>query len=215
MAIGLVGRKVGMTRVFFDNGTAVPVTVIRVDANRITQIKRLDRDGYNALQVTCGTRKAARTSKPLAGHYAKSGVAAGRRLWELRFDHDDGSAYEIGQALTAEMFEIGQKVDVSGVSKGKGFAGTVKRHNFKTQDATHGNSLSHRAPGSIGQRQTPGRVPKGKRMSGHLGVERCVSQNLEVVRIDREHDLLLIKGAVPGAPGADVIVRPASKARAR
>lgn len=213
MAIGLVGRKLGMTRVFTEEGAAVPVTVIHVEANRITQIKNTEVDGYRAVQVTSGARRPSRVSKPLAGHYAKAGVAAGRRLWELR-SHDDGKQIEglhVGGELKADMFEAGHRVDVTGISKGKGFAGTVKRYNFSMQDATHGNSLSHRAPGSIGQRQTPGRVPKGKHMSGHMGVERCVSQNLEVVRVDSERNLLLIKGAVPGATGGDVIVRPSVK----
>jgi large subunit ribosomal protein L3 len=214
MAIGLIGRKVGMTRVFSENGVAVPVTVIYVDPNRITQIKTPKVDGYFALQVTCGTYKPSRISKPLAGHYAKASVAAGRGQWELRPRNGDGDGLQVGGQLTAAMFEAGQKVDVTGITKGKGFAGTVKRYNFSMQDATHGNSLAHRAPGSIGQRQTPGRVPKGKRMSGHMGVERRVSQNLEVVGIDSQRNLLLIKGAVPGATGGDVIVRPSVKRRA-
>lgn len=211
MAIGLIGRKVGMTRVFGEDGIAVPVTVIHADPNRITQIKRPEVDGYRAVQVTCGTRKPSRVSKPLAGHYAKASVVAGRGLWELRLDRGVEDGFEIGGQLTADMFQPGQKVDVTGVTKGKGFAGTIKRHNFSKQDATHGNSLSHRAPGSIGQRQTPGRVPKGKRMSGHMGVQRRVSQNLEVVRVDSERGLLIIKGSVPGAAGGDVIVRPSVK----
>jgi large subunit ribosomal protein L3 len=213
VAIGLIGRKLGMTRVFSEDGVAVPVTVVHVDANRITQVKKIDVDGYRALQLTCGTRKPSRVSKPLAGHYAKAGVPAGRGLWELRLSNgDDG--LEVGGEMTAAVFEAGQRVDVTGITKGKGFAGTVKRHNFSMQDATHGNSLSHRAPGSIGQRQTPGRVPKGKRMSGHLGVERRVGQNLEIVRVDSERNLLLIKGAVPGAAGGDVVIRPSVKAAA-
>lgn len=202
-----------MTRVFSEDGLAVPVTVIHVDSNRITQIKKPEVDGYHAVQVTCGTRKASRVSKPLAGHYAKAGVGAGRGLWELRFD-DGGDGLEVGGRLTAAMFEAGQKVDVTGVTKGKGFAGTVKRHNFSMQDATHGNSLAHRAPGSIGQRQTPGRVPKGKRMSGHMGVARRVGQNLEIVRVDGDRNLLLIKGSVPGAAGGDVVIRPSVKVSA-
>ena len=209
MADGLIGRKVGMTRVFTDEGVSVPVSVVHVDANRITQIKKLETDGYHAIQVTTGERKRSRVSKPLAGHFAKANVTAGRGLWELR-PHCDGQVdgcFQVGDELGVDLFEPGHRVDVTGVSKGKGFAGTVKRHNFSMQDATHGNSLAHRAPGSIGQRQTPGRVPKGKRMAGHLGVERCVSQNLEVVRIDKERSLLLIKGSVPGATGGDVIVR--------
>jgi large subunit ribosomal protein L3 len=209
MAVGLIGRKVGMTRIFTDEGVSVPVTVVHVDVNRITQIKKFETDGYHAIQVTTGERKPLRVSKPLAGHFAKAKVTAGRDLWELR--PRDGQAddrLEVGGELSVDVFEPGHKVDVTGISKGKGFAGAVKRHHFSMQDATHGNSLAHRAPGSIGQRQTPGRVPKGKRMAGHLGVERCVSQNLEVVRVDKERSLLLIKGAVPGATGGDVIVRP-------
>jgi large subunit ribosomal protein L3 len=211
MAVGLIGRKLGMTRVFTDDGAAVAVTVIHVDPNRITQIKAPESDGYSAVQVSCGTRRATRVTKGVAGHYAKAGVAAGRGLWELRLPEGDASDLSIGGELKADAFKVGEKVDVTGTSKGKGFAGTVKRHNFSMQDATHGNSLSHRAPGSIGQRQTPGRVPKGKRMSGHLGVERRVSQNLEILRVDTERNLLLIKGAVPGATGGDVIVRPSVK----
>lgn len=215
MAIGLIGRKLGMTRVFTEDGMAVPVTVIHVEPNRITQIKRPEVDRYQAVQVTTGTRRPSRVSKPLAGHYAKAGVPAGRGLWEFRLREDEVQEdLQLGGELRTDMFEAGHKVDVTGISKGKGFAGAVKRHNFSMQDATHGNSLSHRAPGSIGQRQTPGRVPKGKRMAGHLGVERCVSQNLEVVRVDGERNLLLLKGAVPGATGGDVIVRPSVKRRA-
>jgi large subunit ribosomal protein L3 len=191
------------------------VTVIHAEANRVTQIRTSERDGYRAVQVTCGARRPSRVSKSLAGHYAKASVAAGRGLWELRPQGGEEIDLEPGGELKVDMFTAGEKVDVTGFSKGKGFAGTVKRHNFSMQDATHGNSLSHRAPGSIGQRQTPGRVPKGKRMSGHLGRERCVSQNLEIVRVDAERNLLLIKGAVPGAAGADVIVRPSVKDSAR
>ncbi len=214
MAVGLIGRKVGMTRVFNDEGASVPVTVVHVDANRITQIKNFEPDGYHAIQVTTGERKRSRVSRPMAGHFAKAKVAAGRGLWELRpRDDQPDDRLEIGGELSVDVFEPGHRVDVAGISKGKGFAGTVKRHNFSMQDATHGNSLAHRAPGSIGQRQTPGRVPKGKRMAGHLGVERCVKQNLEVVRVDKERSLLLIKGALPGASGADVVVRPSVKRR--
>jgi large subunit ribosomal protein L3 len=216
MTIGLIGRKVGMTRIFTEAGVAVPVTVIHVDPNWVTQIKKPGVDGYSALQVTCGTRKSSRVPKPVAGHFAKAHVAAGRSLWELRLrndsdGHNNNNGVQVGDELNTDVFDVGQKVDVTGISRGKGFAGTVKRHKFSTQDATHGNSLSHRAPGSIGQRQTPGRVPKGKRMSGHMGVARRVSQNLEVVRIDAQRNLLLLKGAVPGAPGGDVIVRPSVK----
>ena len=210
MTIGLVGRKSGMTRVFTDDGASVPVTVVEVLPNRVTQIKELETDGYRAIQVTTGDRKASKVSKPAAGHYAKAGTAAGDGLWEFRLDGSD-EAFEVGTELTVERFEQGQKVDVAGRSKGKGFQGAVKRWNFRTQDATHGNSLSHRAPGSIGQCQTPGRVFKGKKMAGHMGSERVTTQGLEVVRVDSERNLLLIKGAVPGAPGGHVIVRPTVK----
>ncbi len=211
MTIGIVGRKSGMTRVFTDDGVSIPVTVIEVEPNRITQVKNVETDGYSAVQVTVGSRRASRVTKSAAGHFAKANVEAGRALFELR--NDAGEAFEVGAALTVEAFEAGQKVDVTGTSKGKGFAGGVKRWNFRMQDATHGNSLSHRAPGSIGQCQTPGRVFKGKKMAGHLGAERSTVQNLEVVRVDAERNLLLIKGAVPGAPGGDVVVRPAVKVR--
>ncbi len=211
MTIGIVGRKSGMTRVFTDDGVSIPVTVIEVDPNRITQVKNVETDGYNAVQVTVGSRRASRVTKSAAGHFAKANVEAGRALFELRNDTDEG--FEVGAALTVEAFEAGQKVDVTGTSKGKGFAGAVKRWNFRMQDATHGNSLSHRAPGSIGQCQTPGRVFKGKKMAGHMGAERSTVQNLEIVRVDAERNLLLVKGAVPGAPGGDVVVRPAVKLR--
>jgi large subunit ribosomal protein L3 len=211
MTIGLVGRKSGMTRVFTDDGASIPVTVIEVEPNRVTLIKDSDNDGYRAVQVTAGSRRANRISKSEAGHFAKVGVEAGRGLWEFRLDAED-EAPEVGAVLTVEAFEAGQKVDVAGKSKGKGFQGAVKRWNFKTQDATHGNSLAHRAPGSIGQCQTPGRVFKGKKMAGHMGAENVTTQGLEVVRVDVERNLLLIKGAVPGAPGGDVVVRPAVKA---
>ena len=211
MAIGIVGRKAGMTRVFTDEGVSVPVTVIQVEPNRVTQVRSQDADGYDAIQVTVGSVKASRLNKPTTGHYAKSGVEAGRGLWEFRLDDHNGDAPEVGAEISASIFEVGQKVDVRGVSKGKGFQGAVKRHNFRTQDATHGNSLSHRAPGSIGQCQTPGRVFKGKKMSGHMGAERVTTQNIEVVRVDAERNLLLVKGAVPGSRGGDVIVTPAIK----
>ena len=210
MTIGIVGRKSGMTRIFADDGASIPVTVIEVDANRITQIKTVETDGYSAVQVTTGSKKASRVSKPEAGHFAKANVEAGRGLWELRCDSTEG--FEIGGQVTVENFEAGQKVDVTGVSKGKGFQGGVKRWNFSMQDATHGNSISHRAPGSIGQNQTPGRVFKGKKMAGHMGSEKVTTQNLEVVRVDVERSILLVKGAVAGAPGGDVIVKPAVKA---
>ena len=210
MTIGIVGRKSGMTRVFTDEGVSVPVTVVEVLPNRVTQIKDLETDGYRAIQVTTGDRKASRVSKPAAGHYAKAGTAAGDGLWEFRLDGSE-ETFEVGSELTVERFEQGQKVDVAGRSKGKGFQGAVKRWNFSMQDATHGNSLSHRAPGSIGQCQTPGRVFKGKKMSGHMGAERVTTQGLEVVRVDVERNLLLIKGAVPGAPGGEVVIRPTVK----
>ncbi len=211
MAIGLVGRKSGMTRVFTEDGISIPVTVVEVSPNRVTQIKELDSDGYRAIQVTAGSRKASRVNKSLAGHFAKAGVEAGTGLWEFRLEQSD-EAPEVGSELTVERFQVGQIVDVAGKSKGKGFQGGVKRWNFKMQDATHGNSLSHRAPGSIGQNQTPGRVFKGKKMAGHMGARNVTTQGLEIVRVDVERNLLLIKGAVPGAPGGDVIVRPTVKA---
>lgn len=211
MTIGLVGRKSGMTRVFTEDGTSIPVTVVEITPNRVTQIKETDSDGYRAIQVTAGSRKASRVSKAEAGQFAKAGVEAGRGLWEFRIDESE-EAFEVGAELTVERFEAGQKVDVAGKSKGKGFQGGVKRWNFSMQDATHGNSLSHRAPGSIGQCQTPGRVWKGKKMAGHMGAANVTTQGLEIVRVDVERNLLLIKGAVPGAPGGDVIVRPAVKA---
>jgi len=213
VAIGLVGRKCGMTRVFSDDGASIPVTVIEVEPNRVTQVKTVESDGYRALQVTTGTRRASRVKKPLAGHFAKANVEAGRGLWEFRLDDNEGDEIVAGGEIKVDIFETGQKVDVSGVTIGKGFAGAVKRHNFATQDATHGNSLSHRAPGSIGQNQTPGRVFKGKKMSGHMGNVRRCAQSLEVVRVDAERNLLLVKGAVPGHSGANVIVRSARKAR--
>jgi large subunit ribosomal protein L3 len=200
-----------MTRVFTEDGASIPVTVVEVSPNRVTQIKEQDTDGYRAIQVTAGNRKASKVSKSEAGHFAKAGVEVGAGLWEFRLEDAD-EAPEIGAELTVERFEAGQRVDVAGKSKGKGFQGGVKRWNFSMQDATHGNSLSHRAPGSIGQCQTPGRVFKGKKMAGHMGAESVTVQGLEIVRVDAERNLLLIKGAVPGAPGGDVIVRPAVKA---
>jgi len=212
MAIGLVGRKAGMTRIFTDEGQSVPVTVIEVDGNRVTQKRTQDVDGYSAVQVTVGERRASRVSKSAAGHFAKAGVEAGRGLWEFRLEVGEGEEIKAGDTLDVSVFEAGQIVDVTGQSKGKGFQGGVKRWNFTMQDATHGNSLSHRAPGSIGQCQTPGRVFKGKKMAGHMGSEQVTVQSLEVVRVDAERNLLLIKGAVPGSTGADVIVKPAVKA---
>ncbi len=211
MAIGLVGRKAGMTRIFTDEGQSVPVTVIEVDGNRITQVRTEDVDGYRAVQVTAGSRRASRVSKSAAGHFAKAGVEAGQGLWEFRLEAGEGEELKAGDSIGVTLFEAGQKVDVTGQSKGKGFQGGVKRWNFRMQDATHGNSLSHRAPGSIGQCQTPGRVFKGKKMAGHMGAERVTVQNLEVVRVDEERNLILVRGAVPGATGADIIVKPAVK----
>jgi large subunit ribosomal protein L3 len=211
MTIGVVGRKVGMTRVFTDEGASVPVTVIEVEPNRITQIKSLDTDGYKAVQVTTGSRKASRVTKALAGHYAKAGTEAGRGLWEFRLAEDEGNDLELKGEIKVDVFAEGQKVDVQGTSQGKGFQGGIKRHNFSMQDATHGNSLSHRSNGSIGQNQTPGRVFKGKKMSGHMGAATRTGVNLEVVRVDVERNLLLVKGAVPGSKGGSVIVKPAVK----
>ena len=210
MTVGLIGRKAGMTRVFTEDGQSVPVTVIEVEPNRVTAVKTEETDGYAAVQVTTGTKKANRLSKPEAGNFAKAGVEAGRGLWEFRLS--GGDEVNVGEELTVARFEAGQKVDVTGQSKGKGFQGGVKRWNFSMQDATHGNSLSHRAPGSIGQCQTPGRVWKGKKMAGQMGNAQVTVQTLEVVRVDAERNLLLIKGAVPGATGGDVIVKPAVKA---
>lgn len=210
MTLGIVGRKSGMTRVFTEDGVSIPVTVIEVEPNRITQIKTLEGDGYAAVQVTTGSRRASRITKSEAGHFAKNEVEAGRGLWEFRLDAVEGDL-EVGGSISVDSFEVGQKVDVTGQSKGKGFQGGIKRWNFHMQDATHGNSLSHRSNGSIGQCQTPGRVWKGKKMSGHMGAEQVTVQTLEVVRVDAERNLLLIKGAVPGAPGGDVVVRPAVK----
>ena len=212
--IGLLGRKIGMTRVFTPEGVSVPVSVIEVHPNRISQIKTVDTDGYSAIQLTGGMKKASRVSKPMAGHFAKAEIEAGDMQVEFHIDAED--AYTLGQALSvADVFSAGQYVDVAGISKGKGFAGTVKRHNFRTQDATHGNSRSHRVPGSIGQNQTPGRVFKGKKMAGHMGNVRCTVQTLELVRVDAERNLLLIKGAIPGAPGSRVEIKHAVKKQAR
>lgn len=211
MAIGVVGRKSGMTRVFNEDGSTVPVTVIEVEPNRITQIKTVENDGYNAVQVTTGNRKVNRVTKPEAGHFAKAGTEAGRGLWEFRLADAQLGEVAAGGALTVSQFEVGQKVDVTGVSKGRGFQGVVRRWHFAGGDATHGNSLSHRTPGSIGQRQTPGRVFKNMKMAGHMGDRRATTQNLVVVRVDAERNLLLIKGSVPGSEGTDVLVRPAVK----
>ena len=214
MTMGLVGRKCGMTRVFTEEGESIPVTVIEAQPNRITQVKTVDNDGYRALQVTAGERKASRVSRPEAGHFAKAKVEAGDLLSELRIADGDDTEYEVGSALRVDVVEVGQTVDVVGTSIGKGFAGPVQRHNFSTQDATHGNSLAHRAPGSIGQNQTPGRVFKGKKMSGHMGNVRRTAQNLEIVRVDADRNLLLIKGAVPGHKGGRVLIKPSVKAGA-
>jgi len=211
MTIGIVGRKSGMTRIFTDDGVSIPVTVIEVAPNRVTQVKNVETDGYSAVQVTVGSRRASRVTKSEAGHFAKANAEAGRASYELRNDAQE--AFEVGASITVESFSAGQIIDVTGTSKGKGFAGGIKRWNFGMQDATHGNSRSHRVLGSIGQCQTPGRVFKGKKMAGHLGNERVTVQNLEVVRVDAERNLLLVKGAIPGAPGGDVFVRPAVKAR--
>ena len=212
MTIGLVGKKSGMTRVFTEDGASVPVTVIEVEPNRVTRVKTLESDGYSAVQVTTGSRKAKHLTKAQAGQFAKAGIEAGRSLMEFRLNEGEETP-EVGGEITVSLFEAGQKIDVTGTSKGKGFQGAVKRWNFRTQDNSHGNSLSHRAPGSIGMCQTPGRVFKGKKMAGQMGNARCTVQSLEVVRVDAERNLLLIKGAVPGAPGSDVVIRRAVKAR--
>ncbi len=212
MAIGLVGRKVGMTRIFTEDGTSIPVTVIEATPNRITQIRSEETDGYRALQVTAGTKKANRVNKAEAGHFAKAGVEAGRGLVEFRLEDNEGADLEVGGEITVEIFNDTKRIDVTGTSKGKGFAGAIKRWNFSSQRMTHGNSLSHRAPGSIGQNQSPGKVFKGEKMAGQLGNKQVTTQSLELVRIDVENNLILVKGAVPGATGNDVIVKPAVKA---
>ena len=212
MAIGLVGRKCGMTRVFTEAGESVPVTVIEVLPNRVTQVKTADKDGYRAVQVTYGARRPQLVGKALAGHYAKAGSAPGKALLEFRLVGKEGEDIAVGAEIKADHFKAGQVVDVTGTTIGKGFAGTMKRHNFGGHNATHGVSVSHRTPGSIGQRQTPGRVFQGKRMSGHMGVARRTTENLKVVEIDAERNLLLIRGAVPGAEGGQVVVRPSLKA---
>lgn len=213
MSIGVVGRKAGMTRIFTEAGASVPVTVVEVDPNRVTLVKTNDRDGYRAVQVTTGTRRPSRINKPAAGLFAKADVEPGRGLWEFRLAEGEGDDLNPGSTIGVEIFSEGQKIDVTGTSIGKGFAGVVKRYHFQMQDATHGNSLAHRAPGSIGQNQTPGRVFRGKKMAGHMGNVKHTTQNLEVVRVDTERNLLLIKGAVPGAKGGDVVIRAAIKAR--
>lgn len=211
MSLGLVGRKVGMTRIFTDDGDAVPVTVLDVSGNRVSQIKTVAIDGYDAVQVAYGTRKARRVNKPMAGHFAKAGIEPARGMTEFRVSAEIAAQYQLGATIPVDIFQPGQKVDVSGITQGKGFAGTIKRHHFGSQRASHGNSRSHNVPGSIGQAQDPGRVFPGKRMPGHMGAVRRTVQNLEVIRVDVDRQLLLIKGAVPGAKGGTVIVRPAVK----
>ena len=214
MKIGLLGRKIGMTRVFTPEGKSVPVSVVEVEPNRVSQLKTVDADGYVAIQLTGGSKKASKVNKPLAGHFAKAEIDAGDMQVEFRVESTD--SYSLGQVISiSDVFTAGEFVDVAGITKGKGFAGTVKRYNFRTQDATHGNSRSHRVPGSIGQNQTPGRVFKGKKMAGHMGHVRCTTQSLELVRIDADRNLLLIKGAIPGAPGARIEIKPAVKKQAR
>ena len=212
MAIGLIGRKVGMTRIFTEDGVSIPVTVIEATPNRVTQLRTEETDGYTALQVTAGEKKANRVNKASAGHFAKAGVEAGRGLWEFRINGNEGEGIEVGSEITVEIFNDTKLVDVVGTSKGKGFAGAIKRHNFSHQRMTHGNSLSHRAPGSIGQNQSPGKVFKGKKMAGQMGNKRATVQSLDVVRVDVENNLLLVKGTVPGAAGGDVIIKAAVKA---
>jgi large subunit ribosomal protein L3 len=207
MPIGLIGRKAGMTRIFSEDGVSTPVTVIEVTPNRVSQVRTAEADGYSAIQVVAGERRASRVNKPMAGHLAKAGVEAGSSMMEFRLDEGEGAELQAGSTLGIDMFEAGQKVDVQGTSKGKGFAGAIKRHNFRSQRMTHGNSLSHRAPGSIGQNQSPGRVFKGKRMAGQMGNVPRTQQNLEVLRVDAERNLILVKGAVPGATGGDLVVR--------
>lgn len=213
MAMGLIGRKAGMTRVFTAEGASIPVTVIEVEPNRVAQVKTVTTDGYRALQVTTGSRRPNRVTKPLAGHYAKAGLEAGRGLWEFRLAQGEAQDIAVGAEIGVDFFQEGQKVDVTGITIGKGFAGTIKRHNFRGQRNTHGNSLSHRVPGSIGQNQTPGRVFKGKKMAGHMGAAQCSIQNLEIIRVDTNRNLLLVKGAVPGSKGGNLVIRPAVKAR--
>jgi large subunit ribosomal protein L3 len=212
MSIGLVGRKCGMSRLFTEDGRSIPVTLIEATPNRVTQVKTEDNDGYSAVQVAAGVKRASLLNNAEKGHYAKAKVEPGRGLWEFRLNSADLGKYAVGAEIKAEeVFQVGQIVDVAGVSKGKGFQGTIKRHNFKMGDATHGNSLSHRAPGSIGQRQTPGRVFPGKKMSGHMGAVNRTVQGLEVVKVDAERHLIAVKGAVPGATGGDVVIRPTTK----
>jgi len=213
MSLGLVGRKVGMTRIFAEDGQSIPVTVLDVSNNRVTQIKTPDTDGYAAVQVTFGARRASRVSKPAAGHLAKAGAEAGHVFKEFRVEQDQLAGFKAGDVVAATIFQPGQMVDVTGTSQGKGFAGAIKRHHFSSNRASHGNSVSHNAPGSIGMAQDPGRVFPGKRMAGHLGSVQRTQQNLEVVRVDEVRQLLLVKGAVPGSRGGDVIVSPAVKVK--
>ncbi len=212
MALGLIGKKRGMTRIFTDDGVSTPVTVIQVENNRVSQVKSVESDGYQAVQVTAGSRRPNRVTKPMAGHFAKAGIEAGSEVMEFRIE-GDLSDLTPGKELSVELFSAGQMVDVTGTTIGKGFAGVIKRHNFSTQDASHGNSLSHRAPGSIGQNQSPGRVFKGKKMAGHMGNKQRTQQNLTVARVDVERGLILVKGAVPGHEGGSVVIRPAVKAK--
>lgn len=212
MAIGLVGKKCGMTRIFTEAGVSIPVTVVEVTANRISQIKTQDTDGYQAIQVTTGERRDSRVNAAQKGHFAKAGVAAGRGTWEFRVEDSELEGREAGSEIAADLFQVGQIVDVIGTSKGKGFQGGIKRHNFRSQDWTHGNSVSHRVVGSTGQNQTPGKVFKGKKMPGQMGNKRVTVQGLEVISVDAEKGILVIKGAIPGANGGDVIVRPSVKA---
>jgi large subunit ribosomal protein L3 len=213
MTIGVVGTKAGMTRLFTEDGESIPVTVVEVQPNRITQLRDVERDGYRAYQVTVGTRRASRVTKPQAGHFAKAGVEAGRGMWEFRLAEGEGEDLAVGAEIGVEVFEAGQKVDATGTSIGKGYAGVIKRWHFAMQDATHGNSLSHRVSGSIGQNQSPGRVFKGKKMAGHMGAVRRTTQNLEVVRVDSERAVVLVKGAIPGPKGGDVILKPSVKTK--
>ena len=211
MAIGLIGRKCGMTRIFTEAGVGIPVTVIQAEPNRVTQVKTNETDGYSAIQVTLGSKRASLLNKPQKGHFAKANAGTGRGLWELRVDAKEIDGFAVGAEIKVDTFAVGDMVDVTGVTKGKGFAGTIKRHNFKMGDATHGNSLSHRSPGSLGQRQTPGRVFPGKKMAGHMGDVQQTTQNLKVVRIDLERHLIMVSGPVPGATNGDVVVKPAAK----
>ena len=211
MALGLVGRKCGMTRVFTEDGVSIPVSVVQIDSNRISQVKGLESDGYRAVQVAAGEKKSSKVSKAMAGHYAAANMTAGRGLWEFRLGEGEGEDLQVGSELTTDLFSDGQLVDVQGMSIGKGFQGGVKRHNFQMQDATHGNSISHRSNGSIGMCQTPGRVFKGKKMSGHMGAVTVTTQNLTIHSVDAERNLILVKGSIPGAKGGDVILTPAIK----